>query len=71
MPGLPPSSELLGAYAIATCEPTFENLERTAPKEPGYCTQAAWASDNPGYDTDVTPAPPLKKVQVFFGPACR
>ncbi|MER7671829.1 hypothetical protein ABTY61_25685 [Kitasatospora sp. NPDC096128] len=70
-PGLPPSSSLLGEYAIATCEPTFQSLEKTSPKEAGFCTQAAWASDNPGYEADVTPAPPLKKIQVAYGPACR
>lgn len=70
VPGLPPSSELLGDVAVATCEPTFQSLEKTSPKNPGYCTEAAWASDNPGYQDDVTPAPPLKKVQVAYGPAC-
>jgi hypothetical protein len=69
-PDLPPSAEELGNYTIATCEPTFQSLEETSPKEPGYCTQAAWASDNPGYDAEASPAAPLKNVQVAYGPAC-
>lgn len=70
VPGLEPSAQVLGSYKIATCQPTFETLKETSPTEAGYCTEAAWASDNPGYDADATPAAPLRKVQVAFGPAC-
>ncbi|MEU9979524.1 hypothetical protein [Streptomyces sp. NPDC051014] len=49
---------------------TFESLPRTSSTEAGYCTEAAWASDNPGYNADATPAARLKKVQVSVGPAC-
>ncbi|MFK0154627.1 hypothetical protein ACIQVK_21450 [Streptomyces sp. NPDC090493] len=61
---------MLGNYFLATCETTFESLPRTSPTQAGYCTEAAWASDNPGYDADITPAARLKKVQVSVGPAC-
>jgi hypothetical protein len=32
------------------------------PDGPGYCSKIAWASDNPGYDIELPPALPLKKV---------
>ncbi|MGW4047340.1 hypothetical protein [Streptomyces sp. NPDC004721] len=53
-----------------TCENTFQLLQHTSPTEAGDCTEAAWASDNPGYDADAIPAARLKKVQVAIGPAC-
>ena len=69
-PGLPDSAQVLGNYFLATCETTFQSLTHTSPTGPGYCTEAAWASDNPGYNADATPAKRLKKVQVTVGPAC-
>ncbi|MCG7203885.1 hypothetical protein [Streptomyces arenae] len=69
-PGLPNSAQRLGNYYLATCESTFEWLQKTAVTEPGACTEAAWASDNPGYNTDATPAARLKKVQMAAGPGC-
>ncbi|MFE5108469.1 hypothetical protein [Streptomyces sp. NPDC056663] len=53
-----------------TCETTFQFLQHTSPIEAGDCTEAAWASDNPGYNADAIPAARLKKVQVAIGPAC-
>lgn len=70
VPGLPDSAQRLGEYSIATCRTTFEDLPATSPTQDGYCTLAAWASDNPGYNTDATPAKRPKKVQVSVGPAC-
>jgi hypothetical protein len=55
---------------METCEPTMEWFKHTSPTKAGYCTEAAWASDNPGYITDAEPAKRLKKVQVAIGPAC-
>ncbi|MGW1799004.1 hypothetical protein ACWCQN_24305 [Streptomyces sp. NPDC001984] len=69
-PGLPDSAQVLGNYNLATCETTFQWLTHTSPTGAGYCTEAAWASDNPGYNADATPAKRLKKVQVAVGPAC-
>ncbi|GAB2713888.1 hypothetical protein GCM10010442_38220 [Kitasatospora kifunensis] len=69
-PDLPASAEVLGNYDIQNCEPTFQSLQASSPTDPGFCTQAAWASDNPGYDADATPAAPLKNIQVEYGPAC-
>lgn len=70
VPGLPDSAQVLGSYGGADCGSTFEMLESTSPTEAGYCTKAAYASDNPGYDADKSPAAPLKKVQLSVGPAC-
>jgi hypothetical protein len=69
-PGLPANSQVLGDYDVQNCTTTFESLKGTSPTEPGFCTEAAWASDNPGYDADATPSAPLKKIQVKVGPAC-
>ncbi|MCF1510104.1 hypothetical protein [Streptomyces glomeratus] len=69
-PELPDSAQVLGNYYVATCETTFQSLTHTSPTGAGYCTEAAWASDNPGYNADATPAKRLKKVQVAVGPAC-
>ncbi|MGI5136624.1 hypothetical protein [Streptomyces sp. CA-106110] len=69
-PGVPDSAQELGNYNLATCESTFQWLQKTSPTEAGNCTEAAWASDNPGYNTDAEPAPRPKKVQVSIGPAC-
>ncbi len=30
--------------------------------QPGFCAQVALAGDNPGYNLEARPAPPLKKV---------
>lgn len=70
VPGIPNSAQVVGNYAQMNCEPTFQNLTHTSPTGPGYCTEAAWASDNPGYNADAEPAVRLKKVQVSVGPAC-
>ncbi|MFF4823140.1 hypothetical protein ACFY20_08895 [Streptomyces sp. NPDC001312] len=68
--GLPDNAQVLGNYQLATCETTFKWLQRTSPAEVGDCTEAAWASDNPGYNADAIPAKRLKKVQMAVGPAC-
>ncbi|MEV7387190.1 hypothetical protein [Streptomyces sp. NPDC091215] len=69
-PGTPAYAQELGNYNLATCESTFKWLQRTSPTDAGNCTEAAWASDNRGYNTDADPAPRLKKVQMLVGPAC-
>ncbi|MFI6662511.1 hypothetical protein ACIBL8_44200 [Streptomyces sp. NPDC050523] len=70
VPGIPDSAQVLGGNGYPNCESTFDTVRRTSPKVPGACTEAAWASDNPGYNADATPAKRLKKVQVSVGPAC-
>jgi hypothetical protein len=69
-PGLPNSAQVLGNYDLVTCETTFKSLTHTSPTGPGYCTEAAWASDNPGYNADASPAKRIKNAQVVIGPAC-
>lgn len=70
VPGVPDTAQALGGNGYPNCESTFTTIQRTSPNVPGACTEAAWASDNPGYDVDATPAKRLKKVQVSVGPAC-
>ncbi|MFF0127320.1 hypothetical protein ACFYTG_16560 [Streptomyces mirabilis] len=70
VPGVPDSAQVLGGNGYPNCESTFQTVQRTSPNVPGACTEAAWASDNPGYNVDATPAKRLKKVQVAVGPAC-
>jgi hypothetical protein len=69
-PTLPPAAQVLGAYNLGTCQSTLDSLRHTSPTDAGNCTQAAWASDNPGYNADATPAKPLRKVVEAIGPAC-
>ncbi|MEU8031329.1 hypothetical protein AB0C13_22260 [Streptomyces sp. NPDC049099] len=64
------SAQVIGNYNVATCQTTFDELQKDSPTGEGYCTEAAWASDNPGYDADATPAKRLKYVQVSVGPSC-
>jgi hypothetical protein len=70
IPGSPNAAELHGNYFQRTCQTTFEWVKETSGTDTGDCTEAAWASDNPGYNVDATPAPRLKKVQVSVGPGC-
>ncbi|MET8956552.1 hypothetical protein ACWEO4_36890 [Streptomyces sp. NPDC004393] len=46
------------------------SMRAESPTDAGFCTEAAWASDNPRCTVDAEPAPRLKKVQVVIGPAC-
>ena len=66
-PGLPDSAIELGGTDPEHCKWTFDTLKDSSPTGSGYCTEAAWASDNAGYDPNATPAPRLKKVQVVIG----
>jgi len=66
-PGLPDSAIELGGTDPEHCVLTFDTLKTSSPTGAGYCTEAAWASDNAGCDPNATPAPRLKKVQVVIG----
>ncbi|MFF7192659.1 hypothetical protein ACFZAM_02935 [Streptomyces sp. NPDC008079] len=70
VPGIPDSAQVVGNWNQATCKDTFDTLPDESPIGPGFCTEAAWVSDNPGYDADATPAKRPKKVQAAVGPAC-
>lgn len=66
-PGLVTDAIELGGTDPEHCVLTFDSLRTSSPTEAGYCTEAAWASDNAGYDPNAVPAPPLKKVQIIIG----
>jgi hypothetical protein len=70
VPGIADSAQVVGNYNLVSCETTFHELQHTSPTGPGYCTEAAWASDNPGYNADADVPQRPKKVQVAVGPAC-
>jgi hypothetical protein len=63
-------AQLLGGFDYAACGPSIANLAFDSPALAGDCTQIALASDNPGYDVNAAPAPPLKHVANEVGPAC-
>ena len=66
-PNVPIDAMELGGTDPERCVWTMDSLKTSQPAGPGYCSQVAWASDNPGYNADAVPAPPLKKVQVTIG----
>jgi hypothetical protein len=70
VPGQPATAQQLGGVDLRNCTLTFSDLADETSKDPGYCTQAAWLSDNPNYDVNAVPAPPLKKIQAQAGQAC-
>lgn len=70
VPNLPDSAQLLGSRDGSHCTYTMDTISSEYPNGDGYCTWAAYAKDNPDYNADATPAPPLKNVQVTFGGSC-
>lgn len=70
VPGLQANAQELGEVDLVQCESTLDYIAQTSPTGDGYCTQVAWASDNPGYNPDTVPAPPLKKVIEAVGGGC-
>lgn len=60
-PKLPDSAFEVGNYSF-NCAPTVDTFVVDEPTGPGYCNKIAWVDDNPGYDVDARPAPPLKRV---------
>jgi hypothetical protein len=70
VPTINDSAQRLGSRGGADCSSTFDSIRTTSPTGDGYCTEAAWASDNPGYNADADPAAPLQHVVVSVGPAC-
>ena len=74
-PGGPPVAQQLGGewrwdYTTSTCDTSVQLMIATAPTGPGDCTQVGYVLDNPGYNVNATPAPPLEKVAASAGPAC-
>lgn len=69
-PGNPATAQQLGSVNLAQCKLAFDTLAQETSTDPGYCSQEAWVADNPSYDVNAVPAPPLKKVQAQAGQAC-
>src|SRR5882757_9819313 len=61
-PRLPDAAQEVGDVDGSQCKLTLDSWKAGEPTGPGYCAKIAWASDNPGYDVDARPAPPLKNV---------
>ncbi|WP_042378961.1 hypothetical protein [Streptacidiphilus melanogenes] len=70
VPTLPDTAQRLGSDEYPDCAATFDMIQETSPTDPGYCTEAAWAWDNPGYNEHATPAKHLRDAVVRIGPAC-
>lgn len=69
-PGVPASAQVVGGLDLAQCRETVDTLSATSPLDAGYCTQAANAADNPGYDAGAIPAAPLRNVLTQVGAGC-
>ena len=61
-PRLVDSAFEVGDADLLRCKSTLDTWRADQPTGTGYCSKIAWALDNPGYDVDVRPAPPLKRV---------
>jgi hypothetical protein len=61
-PPVPDFATEIGDADLVHCKPTLDGWRDWEQTGAGYCSKIAWASDNPGYDINVRPAPPLKKV---------
>jgi hypothetical protein len=70
VPGVTPAAQVLGEVDLATCVSTLDDLQQTSPTGAGYCTQAGWVDQNPGYNADATPAPPIPHVVEEVGAGC-
>lgn len=64
------TAQLVGSSNLAECKPTVDTLAETTSTQPGFCTWAARASDNPGYNVNAVPARPLRKVITHAGKGC-
>lgn len=63
------SAMLLGDPA-GNCDSTLDTLSQTSPTGPGYCTIAAWATDNPGYDVNAANPRRPRQAQETIGDGC-
>lgn len=74
-PGTSPEVRQLGGrwrwdHVTGRCLTAVHFMTATAPRSPGHCTQVGYVTDNPGYDPNATPAPPLPHTAAQAGPAC-
>jgi hypothetical protein len=72
-PPLQPQADEIGNTDYtdhAACADSLSTFASEAGQADGECTTIALASDNPGYNVNATPAPPLKDVIESAGPGC-
>ena len=69
-PGNADDAQILGSVDFSQCTPTADTFAQVAPTSPGYCSVLARSADNPGYNTQQTPAVRPRKALVEAGPAC-
>lgn len=55
------------SFSEEECITSIEMILGANPSLPGFCTQVALVADNPGYDPDQRPAPPLRNVIAVAG----
>jgi hypothetical protein len=70
LPGAQILAEEIGNCDLATGQDSLASFQQTAGQGAGECTTIALASDNPGYNVNAIPAPPLKDVIESAGPGC-
>jgi hypothetical protein len=70
IPGAQKLAQEIGNCDLATGQDSLANFQQTAGQGAGECTTIALASDNPGYDVNAVPAPPLRDVIESAGPCC-
>jgi hypothetical protein len=63
-PGQLDRAETVDESDLYNCRPKLDELRGAGlgPSGPGYCSKVAWLSDNPAYNTLISPTAPLKKV---------
>jgi hypothetical protein len=68
------AQELGGGYAwdhaTGQCLNSVDYTIASAADGPGDCTTVGYKADNPGYDVNEVPAPPLRDVIESAGPGC-
>lgn len=69
-PGSAPQAQEIGNVDLANCASALSDFAATAGQAAGECTTIALASQNPGYNADASPAPPLRHVIQAAGPGC-
>jgi hypothetical protein len=74
-PGVPWTAQELGGewvwnVALGKCLTSVQMEIAASPPGAGNCTQVGYVAENPGYDVNATPAPPLEDVAAETGPAC-
>lgn len=70
LPGASVTASEIGNVDLANCTGSLSDFAATAGQASGECTTIAKASDNPGYNVNAVPAPPLKDVIESAGPGC-